>query len=310
MSVLAESNLQSLAAGLARLQGRLLTRDPWLPKGGEAVRQELCRAAEERALIVIATAAGSLGLLRSDHNLLRLLGPVVAGKRGWSEEGEMLLAELEGAPSVRGQIVKAAVNGDDRRRWRLLESMGFRRYNAELTLTLAREEWFSAPGSGAYREAPGGGERRGRRRGATQTLRRRKSVRIRRYRSGDRGALESLHPESAYFSAETVVARSESGEGMTFIAEEEWGERSRPVGYLYQEVQDRSGEICFVNVEESSRGAGLGTRLITTALDHLFFEEGVESVEISVRPENPAADLYRRIGFTPVVTYYSYERHY
>jgi ribosomal protein S18 acetylase RimI-like enzyme len=310
MSISADAGLRELTEGLVLLQEDLLTRDPWLPRGADAVREQLGHASEEGALIVISRAVGALGLLRSDYGLLRLLGPVATGEAEWREAGEILISELERSQAVRGERVKAAANAENRRRWQLLESAGFRRYNAELTLSMAREEWSPASGRYTYRGPRGGGERRGRRRGATPTVRPRRSVRIRPYRSGDAGALRTLHPETAYFSADTVVAKSETGEGMTFIAEEELGDRSRPVGYLYQEVEDGSGEICFVNVAESARGEGLGTRLLTTALDHLFYLEGANSVEISVRPDNPAADLYRRLGFSPVVTYYSYERRF
>lgn len=311
MSTSAETaGLKFLTEGLVRLQQKLLTRDPWLPKSGEALREELRRASESGALTVISTASGALGLLRSDHDLLRLLGPLVREGPDWERKARSLLSQLENAPAVRGRMVKTAINADDEPRWRVLESGGFRRYNAELTLTIARGEWSPSPGRSAYRSFPGIPGERGARRGVGHGVRRGGGVRIRPYRSEDADALFRLHPEAAYFSAQTILSRSEAGEGMIFVAAEERGGQSRALGYLYLETGGGSGEICFVNVEEAARGAGLGTRLITTALDYLFSLEGVESVDISVRPDNPAADLYRRIGFSPVVTYYSYERRF
>lgn len=304
------AGLRLLVEGLVSLQQKLLTRDPWLPRSGETLRRELREASETGVLTVISDPTGALGLLRSDHELLRLLGPVVVTGPEWKQAAGSLLSRMERSPAVPGRTVKRAVNAEDEERWRVLESRGFRRYNAELTLTIGREEWCPTPESFRYREARSSGAQRGSRRGGSQSVRRRGSVRIRPYRFEDAAALYRLHPESAYFSAETVVARSESGEGMSFVAVEEQGDRSRVLGYLYQETQDGSGEICFVNVEEAARGAGLGTRLITTAVDHLFSQEGVASVDISVRPDNPAADLYRRLGFSPVVNYYSYERRF
>lgn len=299
-------DLELLLEGLVGQQRRLLTRDPWLPRSEVAVERQLREADREGVLQTIRREAAVLGLLDSDEGTRRLLGPVVlAGE--WEPMAKALLDTLDEGEQLPGSVVKTATNTDNERRWRLLESRRFRRYNAEMTLTLAREEW--VPGRKPQ-------ERFGR---ITKSpdlhrpeppLRGRKTVRIRPYASRDREALRRLHPDSAYFSADTVIFRSENGGGMTFIAEEERGNRAPQVGYLYQEVEGRCGEICFVNVDESVRGRGIGTRLITTSLDDLFFDKGVELVEISVRPDNPAADLYRRIGFSPVVTYYSYERRF
>ncbi|MFP4426457.1 MAG: GNAT family N-acetyltransferase [Spirochaetaceae bacterium] len=299
----AAPGLDLLTAGLAGRQSKLLTRDPWLPRSPEAVESQLREALEDGVLLLIRRATGVLGLLDSEEQVKRLLGPVISTGE-WHAGAERLLRVMEAREDLSGSLVKTAVNAENRRLWEFLEERGFRRYNAEVTLTLGREEWVPARGAP---EPPG---RIASARRITDTeapLRGRTVTRIRPYRVGDREAIRRLHPDSAYFSAESVVARSEAGAGRTLVAVEERGRGRRVLGYLYQEIDGESAEICFVNVEERARGRGIGTGLITAALDLLFFEEGVELVEISVRPENPAADLYRRIGFTPVVTYYSYE---
>lgn len=299
----AASQLEFLTEGLVLRQKKLLTRDPWLPRSADAVALQLREALEQGALFLISRDVGVLGLLDSDHQVRRLLGPVISSGE-WRGGAEELLRTLEEQDELSGTLVKAAVNAENQRLWELLERRGFRKYNAEMSLALRREEW--VPGRRAP-EAPGRIAHASRVRGAEAPLRRRTTTRIRPYTPTDAVAIRRLHPETAYFSAETVVARSEGGEGMTFVAEEERGDGQRALGYLYQEIEGRSAEICFVNVEERARGRGVGTRLITAALDVLFFEKGVELVELSVRPENPAADLYRRLGFSAVVTYYSYE---
>ncbi|MFW6338415.1 MAG: GNAT family N-acetyltransferase [Alkalispirochaetaceae bacterium] len=299
----AAPGLDLLTAGLAGRQRKLLTRDPWLPRSPEAVESQLREALEEGVLLLIRRATGVLGLLDSEEQVKRLLGPVISSGE-WHAGAERLFRAMEAREDLSGSLVKAAVNAVNRRLWEFLEERGFRRYNAEMTLTLGREEW--VPGRRA--PEPPGRIAPARRIADTEApLRGRTITRIRPFRGGDGEAIRRLHPDSAYFSAETVVARSEAGTGMTLVAVEERGRGRRVLGYLYQEIDGKNAEICFVNVEERARGRGIGTGLIAAALDLLFFKEEVELVEISVRPENPAADLYRRIGFTPVVTYYSYE---
>ena len=56
-----------------------------------------------------------------------------------------------------------------------------------------------------------------------------------------------------------------------------------------------------VGVAEAERGRGVGTALLRE-LVAAAAEEGLPGLSLSVELENPAADLYRRLGFARVVS--------
>lgn len=279
--------LNRLVAGIRRQQQNLRSRDPWLPRSG--ISEALEEAWNGGSLLLYSSgpAGGVVGVLETDGGVSRLLGPVVEGETPYCEAGRALMEELCRDRGLAGRAVKVAVNSEFTTLWRLLEEFGFRRYNAEMSLTFTRQEW-----SGPRPGRKGGGGR----------------VTLEEYESRHWQDLRRLHPPNAYFSADVVAQRTRSGVGRTIVARDE--SRERVIGYIYYEVEAARGEICFVNVSESARGRGVGTRLIEAGLEEMFSFQGTREVEISVRPDNPAADLYRRIGFSPVVTYFSYERRF
>jgi len=70
---------------------------------------------------------------------------------------------------------------------------------------------------------------------------------------------------------------------------------SGPVkGYGY--VDEQTPELA-ISVQNEFRGKGIGTALLRAMLD-LLRDEGYTQASLSVQKENPAADLYKRLGFT------------
>ncbi|MEA5107747.1 MAG: GNAT family N-acetyltransferase [Sphaerochaeta associata] len=70
---------------------------------------------------------------------------------------------------------------------------------------------------------------------------------------------------------------------------------SGPVkGYGY--VDEHTPELT-ISVQNEFRGMGIGTALLRAMLD-LLQRAGYGQTSLSVQKENPAADLYKRLGFT------------
>lgn len=70
---------------------------------------------------------------------------------------------------------------------------------------------------------------------------------------------------------------------------------SGPVkGYGY--VDEHTPELA-ISVQNEFRGMGIGTALLRAMLD-LLQRAGYGQISLSVQKENPAADLYKRLGFT------------
>ena len=66
----------------------------------------------------------------------------------------------------------------------------------------------------------------------------------------------------------------------------------------YGFVDERIPEIS-IGVVPQARGAGIGSRLLA-ALIECARERAVPALSLSVEPDNPAARLYRRLGFVEV----------
>lgn len=65
-------------------------------------------------------------------------------------------------------------------------------------------------------------------------------------------------------------------------------------GYGY--VDEHTPELA-ISVQNEFRGMGIGTALLRAMLD-LLQRAGYGQTSLSVQKENPAADLYKRLGFT------------
>lgn len=71
-------------------------------------------------------------------------------------------------------------------------------------------------------------------------------------------------------------------------------------GYIYVEVNPKFGEgsIEFFAVDESQRGKGIGSKLLTMALKWIFTFDSINHITLCVNAENKKAlDLYRKVGF-------------
>lgn len=76
------------------------------------------------------------------------------------------------------------------------------------------------------------------------------------------------------------------------------GPPGEPSGYIAFGSFEGKGVIGLVGVEESERGKGLGSALVTEAVGR-FVEQGVEQVEVVTQGDNAAAiRLYTRLGFS------------
>jgi ribosomal protein S18 acetylase RimI-like enzyme len=83
----------------------------------------------------------------------------------------------------------------------------------------------------------------------------------------------------------------------------------RLLGYATVKVRPEydDAQIEYVAVDESARGTGVGTRLVTAALHVALADERVTSMELVTN--NPAARrLYERVGFTVLREMRSYRR--
>ena len=96
---------------------------------------------------------------------------------------------------------------------------------------------------------------------------------------------------------ETLVLRAGCGRfdsEASFIAEE----RGLPVGVLLaSHLSATNGHVCQVSVSPEAQGRGLGTVLVTSALE-AFRRQGLATASLSVTLENRRAyGLYTRLGF-------------
>jgi dTDP-4-amino-4,6-dideoxy-D-galactose acyltransferase len=76
------------------------------------------------------------------------------------------------------------------------------------------------------------------------------------------------------------------------------GPPGEPSGYIAFGSSEGKGVIGLVGVEESEKGKGLGSALVTEAVCR-FAEQGVEQVDVVTQGDNRAAvRLYTRLGFS------------
>lgn len=77
-----------------------------------------------------------------------------------------------------------------------------------------------------------------------------------------------------------------------------WGRvlAGSPKGYGF--VDEHTPELA-ISVQKEFRNRGIGTALLLKLLDVLQ-SKGYRQVSLSVQKENPAANLYKRVGFTAI----------
>ena len=72
-----------------------------------------------------------------------------------------------------------------------------------------------------------------------------------------------------------------------------WSRENKGFGHINNDIPELS-----IGVAPDYRGHGIGTRLLTQLLANA--KEHFSAVSLSVRGDNPAVNLYKRVGFIPV----------
>lgn len=216
---------------------------------------------------------GVLGMeAELNKHLIHLVGPFVEGD-DWQETADCLWNNLITIipPSIR--TLKAACDEKNQRCIHYLKQNGFAKYNAEATLRLNRKNWV----------AP---------------LNNKSSIIIEEYSSDFEEQFRGLHSHGVYYTA-TEILQFLSDHKKLFVAKENQAIR----GYLYVEVNPEFGDtdICFIAVAENYRRMGVGTLLLSRALDWSFDIPAIINANVSVRVTNdPSMGLMKKFGFEEI----------
>ncbi|MGV2939159.1 GNAT family N-acetyltransferase [Mesobacillus sp. LC4] len=110
-----------------------------------------------------------------------------------------------------------------------------------------------------------------------------------------------LHNQSfpeTYYSGEQIINRLNEDRKVFIVATE-----GRLSGYIYIEAEPEFGEgsIEFFAVQESERGKGMGSKLLTAALNWFFSFDSIQSITLCVSSANQEAiRLYKKVGFEQI----------
>ncbi|GGD01118.1 GNAT family N-acetyltransferase [Pontibacillus salipaludis] len=119
--------------------------------------------------------------------------------------------------------------------------------------------------------------------------------------------LQKLHPDAAYFNAAEMTHLIQDPHFSLWCYKEE----DTIKGYIFFEQIEGmdEGEICFLQVEDSEQGQGIGSALIQYACHQAFLEQGLSVVTVPVRSTNPQAErLYKELGFQEHTTIVAYTK--
>ena len=128
-------------------------------------------------------------------------------------------------------------------------------------------------------------------------------VRVERGTSGDLGAVMAIMDSAFGAKFGEAWTRSQLAgilpmAGVSLMLAREFG-RDEAIGFsLYRTVADES-ELLLIAVLPSHHRRGIGRRLLDDFLDRAR-KDGVTRVHLEVRDGNPAVDMYRTAGFSPV----------
>jgi [ribosomal protein S18]-alanine N-acetyltransferase len=128
-------------------------------------------------------------------------------------------------------------------------------------------------------------------------------VRIERGSSGDIDAVMTVMDAAFGRSFGEAWTRSQLAGilpmgGVSLVLAREPGSGDAIGFSLFRTVADES-ELLLIAVMPDVRRRGIGRRLLDDFLEHAR-NDGVERVHLEVRDGNPAVDLYRTVGFSPV----------
>ncbi len=110
--------------------------------------------------------------------------------------------------------------------------------------------------------------------------------------------MKSLHDKifsNTYYSGSQIIDRI-NNHRKVFVNIE----NKNLSGYIYVEVNPEFGEgsIEFFAVNESERGKGIGSKLLTMALRWIFTFASIDNITLCVNSENEKAlNLYKKVGF-------------
>ncbi|KUO56628.1 MAG: ribosomal-protein-alanine acetyltransferase [Sphingomonadales bacterium BRH_c3] len=88
---------------------------------------------------------------------------------------------------------------------------------------------------------------------------------------------------------------NDAGELLDFAA----SPQTNATGFLLTRYAPGEAELLLIGVRPEMRGRGLGERLIAVLRDHAR-SHGAERIFLEMRENNPAAELYRKVGFEPI----------
>ena len=123
---------------------------------------------------------------------------------------------------------------------------------------------------------------------------------IREMGNEERSSVMELHErcfEGTWPSGQQLLDQLEKGPDRRIFVIQTEGKLS---GYHFATVERETGEafVDNIGVDETSRGRGLATRLLTHGLWWMFSFEEINEIELSVRQENAAAvRVYENAGF-------------
>jgi len=110
--------------------------------------------------------------------------------------------------------------------------------------------------------------------------------------------MKSLHDKifpNTYYSGSQIIDRINDYRKVFIDVK-----NNRLSGYIYAEVSPEFGEgsIEFFAVDESVRGKGIGSKLLTMALRWIFSFESIDNITLCVNSGNEKAlNLYKKVGF-------------
>ncbi|WP_070121803.1 GNAT family N-acetyltransferase [Bacillus marinisedimentorum] len=285
IQVLDEAHLEETVRFLAAYNAKDEHYVAWLEQTKVLLGQQLEDALRDNVPILICKEAGKicgfLGIsISREQGIARLLGPVVKPDY-WNNTVPLLWNELVKLLPESAKEVRIAFYGDNTQCKKFAADYGFELYNAEMQMMYpkTKEHAFSEP------EA---------------------DIILIDFRNEDLEALKKFHPEGAYFTVNEMLLRLNENNRLVMAFSE-----GKAAGYVYYEMlpEEKACEVCFVNVESSMRGKGIGTRLIEGVIEDSFLQPGIDRVDISVRLKNrKAASLYRRMGFEEEKTVFAYRK--
>ncbi|MBO1910150.1 GNAT family N-acetyltransferase, partial [Microvirga sp. 3-52] len=122
---------------------------------------------------------------------------------------------------------------------------------------------------------------------------------IEKYETGFEGSFSKIHQlefPTTYYNAKNIISRLNEHNQLLIIK----NDSTEIKGYVYVEAEPEQGQgsIEYVAVSDKFRKQGIGTKLIQSALNHLFSYESIKGVTLSVEKENEKAiHLYEAAGF-------------